>query len=92
MDLDSDILSLIDGYVSSALGATGTKKAPPGQRPAIHKPAEAFDGDTIPDVMSLLPVPQPPEPLPRERAPRASVPPHEDFDEATTGVQQRLIR
>jgi hypothetical protein len=27
MDLDSDILSLIDGYVSSALGATGTKKA-----------------------------------------------------------------
>jgi hypothetical protein len=91
MDLDSDILSLIDGYVSSALGATGTKKAP-----AIHKPAEPFEGDTIPDVMSLVSVqlPQPPAPLPRERAPRASVPPHEDFDEIPTSVnnQQRLIR
>jgi hypothetical protein len=88
MDLDSDILAMIDGYVSSALGATGTKKAV-----AIHKPVEAFEGDTIPDVMSLLPTPYPPEPLPRERAPRASVPPeHEDFDEATTGIQQRLIR
>lgn len=72
MDLDSDILSLIDGYVSSALGATGT------QRPVIHRPAEAFEGDTIPDVMSLLHAP----------APR-----HEDFDEITTAVhQQRLIR
>jgi len=88
MDLDSDILSLIDGYVSSALGATGTKKPAP-----IHKPVEAFEGDTIPDVMSLLPAPYAPDPLPRERAPRASLPPqHEDFDEATTGVQQRLIR
>ena len=87
MDLDSDILSLIDGYVSSALGATGTKKA------VIHKAPEPFEGDTIPDVMSLLPVPQPPAPLPRERARRASVPPHEDFDEITTAVnQQRLIR
>ena len=89
MDLDSDILAMIDGYVSSAIGATGTKKAA-----AIHKPAEAFEGDTIPDVMSLLPAPYPPEPLPRERAPRASVPPHEDFDEIITSVmnQQRLIR
>jgi hypothetical protein len=87
MDLDSDLLSLIDGYVSSALGATGTKNA------LVHKPAEAFEGDTIPDVMSLLPAPYAPEPLPRDRAPRASVPPqHEDFDEATTGIQQRLIR
>jgi hypothetical protein len=86
MDLDSDILSLIDGYVSSALGETGTRRP-------IHKHSEAFEGDTIPDVMSLLPVPQPPAPLPRERAPRASVPPHEDFDEITTAVlQQRLIR
>jgi len=81
MDLDSDILSLIDGYVSSALGATGTRKPA-----AVHKPVEAFEGDTIPDVMSLLSLPQPPEPLPRERAPRASVPPHEDFDEITTAV------
>lgn len=74
MDLDSNILSLIDGYVSSALGATGTKKAP-----AIHKPAEPFEGDTIPDVMSLV---------------AAQLPPHEDFDEITTAVnvQQRLIR
>ncbi len=90
MDLDSDILKMIDGYVSSALGATGTRKAQP-----IHKPVEAFEGDTIPDVMSLLPVPQPPiEPLPRERAPRASVPPHEDFDEIITEVmnQQRMTR
>jgi hypothetical protein len=90
MDLDSDILSLIDGYVSSALGATGTKKAP-----VIHKHVEPFEGDTIPDVMSLVSIslPQPPAPLPRERAPRASVPPHEDFDEIPTAVnQQRLIR
>jgi len=88
MDLDSDILAMIDGYVSSAIGATGTKKAV-----TIHKPVESFEGDTIPDVMSLLPTPYPPEPLPRERAARASVPPHEDFDdEVTAVVQQRLIR
>jgi hypothetical protein len=68
VDLDSDILSLIDGYVSSALGATGTK------RTAIHKRPETFEGDTIPDVMSLLPVPQPP---------------YEDFEEITTAVSPR---
>jgi hypothetical protein len=73
MDLDSNILSLIDGYVSSALGATGTKKPAP-----IHKPVEAFEDDTIPDVMSLLPLP---------------MTQHEDFDESTTSVhQQRLIK
>jgi len=93
MDLDSDILSLIDGYVSSAIGATGTRRA-------IHKPrvepqlAESFEGDTIPDLTPLLQMPDPPPPLPRARAPRSSRPPsHEDFDDVPTAVnQQRLIR
>jgi hypothetical protein len=84
MDLDSDILAMIDGYVSSALGATGTKKPAP-----IHKPVESFEGDTIPDMMSLLPAPYAPDPLPRERAARSSQSPIE-IDDETTAVNVRI--
>jgi len=89
VDFDTGILSLIEGYVDGALSSTGTKRA-------LHVPApeQQFEGDTIPDMMPVY-CPQPPEPLPRARAPRASRPPtHEDFDELTTAVivQQRLIR
>ncbi len=73
MDFDTGILSLIDGYVSEALSTTGTKRAI-----SAPKPAEPFEGDTIPDVKPYIA---------RLEAP-------EDFDEIQTGVvvQQRLIR
>ena len=89
MDFDTGILSLIEGYVDGALSSTGTKRAV--QAPKLE---HQFEGDTIPDMMPVY-CPQPPEPLPRSRAPRASQPvAEEDFDELTTAVivQQRLIR
>jgi hypothetical protein len=85
MDLDPELLSLIDGYVASALGETGTKKAVAVSVPHVAPRVEAFDGDTSPDATPVLPVIDPPPALPRTRAPRSSVS-GDDFDDIITAV------
>ena len=54
MDLDSGLLEMIDGYISEAMAATGTRRAPRGTQQASELDAHGDDLEpqTEPDGMA----------------------------------------